>query len=308
MASIGLFEAFLALFCFLIVNYFLNKKPFDFLHIKKTLQSYPWNWPFYGMTPGLLVRIHRINDSVEVLENSNMTFPFKGPWFAGKNVLITVDPANIQHIVSSNFSNYIKGAEFQEIFEVYGDGIINSDAERASKLKKCYQALLHHQGFQKDSMSVTTSKLKDVLLPLFNHFSEAGTVVDLQDVFRRFTFDTTLVTITGSDPRSLSIDMHENEFVKALDDVAEAIVYRHFTLRFMWNLQKWIGFGPEKKMVEADAIIDRVCAKYISAKRDEIQQGTQDGATSWFYFSHEARTGSERDKQFNRLRSKPVPP
>ncbi|KAF3544031.1 hypothetical protein DY000_02009142 [Brassica cretica] len=70
------------------------------------------------MTPGLLVRIHRINDSVEVLENSNMTFPFKGPWFAGKDVLITVDPANIQHIVTSNFSNYIKGAEFQEIFEV----------------------------------------------------------------------------------------------------------------------------------------------------------------------------------------------
>ncbi|XP_048605788.1 alkane hydroxylase MAH1-like [Brassica napus] len=187
------------------------------------------------MTPGLLVRIHRINDSVEVLENSNMTFPFKGPWFAGKDVLITVDPANIQHIVTSNFSNYIKGAEFQEIFEVCGDGIINSDADRASKLKKCYQALLRHQGFQRDSMSITTRKLNDV---------------------------------------SLSIELRENEFVKALDDVAEAIVYRHFTLRFMRNLQKWIGFGPEKKMVEADAIIDRVCAKYISAKRDEIQQGT----------------------------------
>nr|VDC98462.1 unnamed protein product [Brassica oleracea] len=118
------------------------------------------------MTPGLLVRIHRINDSVEVLENSNMTFPFKGPWFAGKDVLITVDPANIQHIVTSNFSNYIKGAEFQEIFEVCGDGIINSDADRASKLKKCYQALLRHQGFQRDSMSITTRKLNDVLLPL----------------------------------------------------------------------------------------------------------------------------------------------
>ncbi|KAF3533570.1 hypothetical protein DY000_02042466 [Brassica cretica] len=123
-------------------------------------------------------------------------------------------------------------------------------------------------------MSITTRKLNDVLLPLFNHLSEAGTVVDLQDVFRRFTFDTTLVTITGSDPRSLSIEMRENEFVKALDDVAEANVYRHFTLRFMRNLQKWIGFGPEKKMVEADATIDRVCAKYISVKRDEIQQGT----------------------------------
>ncbi|KAJ4880113.1 hypothetical protein Rs2_37167 [Raphanus sativus] len=224
------------------------------------------------MFPGLLVRIHRINDSVEVLENSNMTFPFKGPWFAGKDVLITVDPANIQHIVSSNFSNYIKGEEFKEIFEVYRDGLVNSDGDRASKLKKCYQALLHDQGFQRLSTSATTSKLKDVLLPLFDHFAEEGTVVDLQDVFRRFTFDTALVTITGSDRRYLSTEMREDEFVKAFEDVGEAIVYRHLTPRFFWKLQKWIGFGPEKKMVEAEALIDRVCAKYILAKRDELQQ------------------------------------
>ncbi|KAG2319069.1 hypothetical protein Bca52824_012282 [Brassica carinata] len=225
-----------------------------------------------------------------------MTFPFKGPWFTGKDILITVDPANIHHIVTSNFSNYIKGAEFQEIFEVYVDGLVNSDAERASNLKKCYQALLHHHGFQRLSMSATTSKLKDVLLPLFNHFAEEGTVVDLQDVFRRFTFDTTLVTITGSDPRSLSIDMHEDEFVKALDDVAEAIVYRHFTLRFIQNLQKWIGFGPEKKMQEADAIIDHI-TKYelLDSFDDQFLRGvilglilagrdTMASALSWFFW------------------------
>ncbi|CAH8369307.1 unnamed protein product [Eruca vesicaria subsp. sativa] len=246
-----------------MVYYYLNKK---------TFQSSLWNWPILGMSPGLLVRIQRIHESAEVLENSNMTFPFKGPWFSGSDILVTVDPANIHHIMSSNFSNYIKGEDFQEIFGFFGDGIINSDAERASKLKKCYHALLHHQGFQRLSMSATTSKLRDVLLPLFNHFAEEGTVVDLQDVFRRFTFDTTLVTITGSDPRTLSIEMREDEFVKAFDTVGEAIVYRHLTPRFFWKVQKWIGFGPEKKMVEADAIIDRVCSKYISAKRDEITQ------------------------------------
>ncbi|KAF8098518.1 hypothetical protein N665_0264s0022 [Sinapis alba] len=73
MDFIGLFGAFLASFCFLIVYNFLNKKTFGYLRIKKTLQSYPWNWPILGMFPGLLMRINRINDSVEVLENSNMT-------------------------------------------------------------------------------------------------------------------------------------------------------------------------------------------------------------------------------------------
>ncbi|KAF3533571.1 hypothetical protein DY000_02042467 [Brassica cretica] len=54
-------------FAFLSSIIFQNKKPFDFLHIKKTLQSYPWNWPVLGISPGFLMRIHRINDSVEVL-------------------------------------------------------------------------------------------------------------------------------------------------------------------------------------------------------------------------------------------------
>ncbi|CAH2060253.1 unnamed protein product [Thlaspi arvense] len=284
MASIGLFEAFLAFFSFLVLYYFLNKKPFDYLHIKKTLQSYPWNWPIVGMSPGFLVRIHRIGDSVEVLENSNMTFPLKGPWFVGMDTLVTVDPTNIHHIMNSNFSNYIKGPEFQETFEFFGDGLVNSDAEGCSYRRKCYQVMLHHQGFQRFSMSTTRSKLKDVLLPLFNHFAEEGTVVDLQDVFRRFTFDTTLVTITGSDPRSLSIEMREDEFVEALVDVEETIVYRNLIPRSFWKLQKWIGFGQEKRMVEAGAIIDRVCAKYISAKRDEIQQGISDHEDVFTFF------------------------
>ncbi|CAN6916467.1 unnamed protein product [Brassica oleracea] len=245
------------------------KKPFSYLPFQKTPKSYPWNWPVLGMLPGVLVRLHRIYDcSVEVLENSNLTFQFKGPWFSGMDILVTVVPANIHYILSSNFSNYIKGPEFQEIFEAYGDGIINSDSELWRNLRKSSQVIFSHQNFSK---STTRSKLKDGLLPLLSHFADEEMVVDLQDVFQRFMFDTTFIFITGSDPRSLSIEMPEVEFAKALDDVGEAIVYRHITPRFLWKLQKWIGIGTEKKMMKANAVLDRVCAKYISAKREEIR-------------------------------------
>ncbi|XP_010437072.1 PREDICTED: alkane hydroxylase MAH1-like isoform X1 [Camelina sativa] len=273
MASIGFFEAFIAFLCFLIFSYFLIKKPFYYFLIKKTLQSYPWNWPLLGMFPGLLVRMNRIYDGVEVLENSNLTFPFKGPWFTGMDILVTVDPSNIRHIMSSNFSNYIKGPKFQEIFDVYGDGIINVDAERWNELKKCYQAMVHRQGFQKFAINTTRNKLKDGLLPLFSHFAEEGTVFDLQDVFQRFMFDTTLVTVTGSDPQSLSIEMPEDEFMKALRDVEVTILYRHLIPRFIWKLQYRMGLGQEKKLIEADATFERLSEKYISAKRNEIRQG-----------------------------------
>ncbi|CAF2091801.1 unnamed protein product [Brassica napus] len=272
MASIGLYETLIAFFIFLTFCFLFNKKHFSYLLIQRTLKSYPWNWPVLGMLPGVLVRLHRIYDcSVEVLENSNLTFQFKGPWFAGMDILVTVYPANIHYILSSNFSNYIKGPEFQEIFEAFGDGIINSDLELWRNIRKASQVIFSHQKYQNFSKSTTRSKLKDGLLPLLSHFADEEIVVDLQDVFQRFMFDTTFIFITGSDPRSLSVEMPEVEFAKALDDVGEAIVYRHITPRFLWKLQKWFGIGTEKKMVKANAVLDRVCAKYISAKREEIR-------------------------------------
>ncbi|KAH0893897.1 LOW QUALITY PROTEIN: hypothetical protein HID58_056326 [Brassica napus] len=183
-------------------------------YIKKTL-CYPWNWPVLGMLPAIIMWYKRIDVLIWVLEKSNMTFLFKGPWFTRMDLLFTVDPANIQHILSSNFTNYIKGPEMKEIFDVYGDAIFTADGELWRNIRMSSMVMFNHQGFQNFSMSITTSKLKDVLLPLFSHYSEEGTVVDLQDVFGRFMLDTTLLAITGSDPQSLSIEMPEVEFAKA---------------------------------------------------------------------------------------------
>ncbi|ESQ45918.1 hypothetical protein EUTSA_v10010970mg [Eutrema salsugineum] len=277
MASISLFEASIVFFSFLIFYLFLIKKPFDYILIKKTFQSYPWNWPVLGMFPGLLVRLNRIYDGVEVLENYNMTLPFKGPWFTGMDILVTVDPANIHHIMTSSYSNYIKGPNFQEVFEIFGNGLLNSDSERCNNLRKCYQAMLHDQRFQTFSIFATRSKLKDELLPLFDHFADEGTVVDFQDVFRRFTFDTSIITIGASDPKSLSVQMANDEFVNALEDVEVAIIYRHMMPRFLWKLQKKMGLGQEKKLIEADAVFDRLCGKYVTDKRDEIRHHSNNG-------------------------------
>ncbi|CAN7027488.1 unnamed protein product [Brassica rapa subsp. trilocularis] len=257
--------------CFLILYYLLFKKRYvRFLR----------NLPVLRMLPGLLMTLHRIHDfTVKILEFSGMTFLFKGPPFAGMDMLLTADPDNIHHIMSSNFSNYIKGPGLQEIFDVFGDGIFTTDSEMWKNLRKSIQSMLHHQEFQRFSMSTMTSKLKSGLVPLLNHFAEEGTAVDLQDVFGRLTFDTTLILITGSDPRSLSIEMHEDELAKALDDTGKGILSRHVKPRFLWKMQNWMGLGQEKKMSQASATFDRVCSKYISAKREEIlrSQGVLNG-------------------------------
>ncbi|RIA04650.1 hypothetical protein BRARA_K01095 [Brassica rapa] len=251
--------------CFLILLHFFIKKP--------NMSFITTNWPLIGMLPGLFMVLHRVYDfTVELLESSNLTFQFKGPWLSGMDMLATVDPANIHYMLSSNFLNYNKGPEFKEIFDVFEDVIFNVDAELWYNSRKAAEGILRHQGFPRVSMSATRRKLKNGLVPVFDHFAKEGMVMNLQDVFRRFTFDTSMGLITGSDPTTLSIDMPENEFYKALTEAIDGILYRKIKPRFLWKLQRWMRLGIEKKMLEASDIFYRVCAKYISAKREEVRR------------------------------------
>ncbi|KAL1224439.1 Alkane hydroxylase MAH1 [Cardamine amara subsp. amara] len=264
MALLTLLEVSISFLCFsFLFGYFLiSKKPHRF---------FPTNWPFLGMLPGLLVEIHRVYDYMtEVLEASNLTYHFKGPWFGGLDMLITVDPANIYHIMSSNFANYPKGSEFKKIFDVLGDGIFNADSELWKDLRKSAQSLMSHQEFHRFTLRTSMSKLEKGLVPLLDHVAEKKLVVDLQDLFQRFTFDTTFVLATGFDPRCLSIEMPEIEFAKALDEAEEAIFFRYVKPEMVWKMQRLIGFGDELRMKKAHSTFDRVCFKCIASKRDQI--------------------------------------
>ncbi|KAL1190301.1 Alkane hydroxylase MAH1 [Cardamine amara subsp. amara] len=266
MALISLFEISIAFFCFLLFRYFLiNKKPHRLV---------PTNWPFLGMIPGLLVEIHRVYDFVtDILEVTNLTYPCIGPTFAGLDMLVTVDPANIHHIMSSNFVNYPKGPEFKKLFDILGDGIFNADSDLWKDLRKSAQSMMMNPEFQKFSLATSLNKLEKGLVPLLDHVAKEQVAVDLEDVFQRFTFDTTFVLATGYDPGCLSVEMPEIEFARALDDAEEAIFFRHIKPEILWKLQSLIGLGDEKKMTNARRTLDRVCSKYIASKRDELSRG-----------------------------------
>ncbi|CAH2075977.1 unnamed protein product [Thlaspi arvense] len=266
MALISLFEISIAFFCFLAFRYFLtNKKPHP---------RCPTNWPFLGMIPGLLAEIHRVYDSVtEILEVTNLTYLCIGPCFSGLDMLVTVDPANIHHIMSSNFSNYPKGPEFKKLFDVLGDGIFNADSELWKDLRKSAQSMMMSPEFQRFSLATSLSKLEKGLVPLLDHVAKEKLVVDLEDIFQRFTFDTTCVLATGYDPGCLSVEMPEIEFARALDDAEEAIFFRHVKPEILWKMQSFIGLGDEKKMNKARMTFDRVCSKYIASKRSEVSRG-----------------------------------
>ncbi|KAG6746402.1 hypothetical protein POTOM_050942 [Populus tomentosa] len=236
----------------------------------------PKNWPLIGMLPGLLIRVHRFHDWVtDVLEQSKCTFQFKGPWFGDMDILVTADPANVHYIMSSNFSNFEKGSDFNKRFDILGDGIINADRDLWKNQRKVAQALVNHRLFYQRLVKTIQDKVERGLIPVLEQVYKQSLVLDLQDLFQRFTFDATCVIVTGFDPGCLSMDLPEVAFSKAIDNAMEAIFYRHVLPESTWRLQRWLGIGKEKKLKKARETLDRIIAEIISMKREELSKGNR---------------------------------
>ncbi|CAH1421880.1 unnamed protein product [Lactuca virosa] len=274
----GYFELILAALCYYCLTGFRQRR------------RIMTDWPFLAMLPALVRNISTIHDRcAKVLNHTGGTFLFKGPRFFQMNMLATVDPADIHHIMSSNFLNFPKGEEFKEIFEILGDGIFNSDYELWRSHRKLTSALINNMKFLRFVSRMNTEKVAKGLIPVLDYVASKGVVVDMQDVFQRLTFDTTCMFVTGYDPGCLSVDFKDVPFSRAMDDAEEAIFARHIIPKSVWKLQRWLGIGKEKKLKEASETLDDVIGGLISRKRKDLSQGfvskgrdTTSSSLTWF--------------------------
>ncbi|KAJ6288977.1 hypothetical protein OIU76_024876 [Salix suchowensis] len=92
------------------------------------------------------------------------------------------------------------GSMFSRIFDILGDGIFNADSHEWKSQRKLAHSLINHQQFQRFLVKSSWNKVERGLIPVLEHVAKQGSVVDLQDVFQRFTFDITSVLVTGFDP------------------------------------------------------------------------------------------------------------
>ncbi|KAL0363032.1 UNVERIFIED_CONTAM: Alkane hydroxylase MAH1 [Sesamum calycinum] len=227
--------------------------------------SVPTNWPLVGMLPWLLRISRRVHSSVTQLMNEcGGTFELKGPWFCNMDMLITSDPANVHHIFSRNFSNYPKGPEFRKIFDLLGDGIFNADFELWELHRRTTHSFFSHATFHTLLGRAVWGKVETGLLPVLDSFLIQGIAVDLQDILQRFAFDNICKLVLDYDPQSLSIDLPYIPCEKAFNDTVGPLLHRHIVPESFWKLQKWLGVGKERKLMEAWKACDEFIYPHIT--------------------------------------------
>ncbi|KAL2941870.1 Noroxomaritidine synthase [Bienertia sinuspersici] len=135
-----------------------------------------------------------------------MTFLYKGPWFTNMRVLATVDPNNLQYILTKHPENFLKGSKLSEIFDEFlGEGIFNSESSTWNFHRKLAQSFLNHPNFFHTLTHIAWEKVENGLIPILDHASKHQIEVDLQDILLRFMYDTLSAFMMEYDPRSLSM-------------------------------------------------------------------------------------------------------
>ncbi|KAL3357372.1 hypothetical protein AABB24_017863 [Solanum stoloniferum] len=238
---------------------------------KWTKTSKPTYWPIIGMLPGFVHNAHRIHSFfTDLLLETTSNFEFRGPIFANMDMLFTSDPANIHHILSRNFSNYPKGPEFREIFDILGNGIFNVDSELWEIHRKTTMSLMNHAKFQTLLQRNIWDTIVTGIVPTLDIFAKQDTPVDLQDIFQRFSFDTISKLLLDHNPNSLSVNLPYVPCEKAFNDMVDALLYRHVLPESCWKLQKWLRIGKEKNLMNAWEALDQFIYPAISKRQEKL--------------------------------------
>ncbi|KAJ3690068.1 hypothetical protein LUZ61_019232 [Rhynchospora tenuis] len=245
----------ISLFIYYFFHYFVSSK--------QKQPIVPICWPVVGMMPALIFNIHDLHAwATRILHVTRCNFFFNSGWL-GMNLFGTCDPLNIQHIFTSNFQNYPKGEDFSDIFDILGDGILNSDGDvwRTQRVKM--QQLISHSCFRAYVAKSSQDKVEKALLPFLAHAAKQGHAIDLQDVCLRFTFDITTKLVFGVDPNGLSIGLPTIPFARAMDDAMVSLLFRHAMPVVIWKLLQKLNLGAEKKLANARKVIDRFVEETI---------------------------------------------
>lgn len=185
------------------------------------------------------------------------------------NNTITANPDNVEYMLSTSFHNFPKGKPFSAILgDFLGRGIFNVDGSFWRFQRKMVSLELGRVSTRAYSFQVVNQEIHRRLLPLMEGVSVGGGVLDLQDVFRRFSFDCISRFSFGLDPKCLELSLPLSEFTVAFDLASRLSAERALaTSPMVWKVKRLLNLGSERELRRAIKTIHVVARDFIRQRR-----------------------------------------
>ncbi|KAI0400446.1 cytochrome P450 alkane hydroxylase [Xylaria palmicola] len=180
----------------------------------------------------------------------------------------TVDPANLEAMFSTNFSDWSFGPRRDITFPMFGDGIFTQEGDAWKHSREILRPQLAYREYE--DLELFREPVEDLLQIL----PKTGGVVDLQPLFFRLTLDVTTAFLFGKSIHSLLTpkDSKEQTFAQAFDTAQSYVASRFRLLDLYWLIggREWRDACAKVQMF-ADQIIDE------NLSNSETTDGQNDG-------------------------------
>lgn len=139
----------------------------------------------------------------------------------GRRAILTIEPENIKTVLSLKFKDYGISFRLAPFKPLLGEGIFDTDGEHWASSRA-----LIRPSFARDQVADLTS-LENLIQDLFLLLPRDGkSVVDLQELFFRYTVDSATEFLFGESVGTLKKTQSEPEFAQAFHYAQRAVIVR----------------------------------------------------------------------------------
>nr|AGT16154.1 hypothetical protein SHCRBa_046_L16_R_150 [Saccharum hybrid cultivar R570] len=193
--------------------------------------------------------------------------------------IYTVEPANVEYILKTNFANYGKGVMTHDVLEdLLGDGIFNVDGAKWRHQRKAASHEFSTRVLRDNSSGVFRDTAAELAGIVAAAAAATGEKLDMQDLLMRSTLDSIFKVGFGVSLGVLSgcSDEGAAAFARAFDDANEQVLYRFFDLS--WKLKRLLNISSEAAMKRSIRTIDGFVYGVIDRKIEQMGTDQQEFA------------------------------
>ncbi|KAA8542129.1 hypothetical protein F0562_023281 [Nyssa sinensis] len=239
-----------------------------------SINGRPQSYPLLGCLISFYKNRRRLLDWYTSLLSESPTQTIVVNRLGARRTIVTANPDNVEYVLKTNFNNYPKGKPFTEILgDLLGYGIFNVDGELWNTQRKLASHEFSMKSLREFVVKTLEDEVKNRLVPLLESVAdESDKVLDLQDVLKRFAFDTVCKVSLGMDPCCLDLSRPLPPLVKAFDTASEISAMRGMApIYAVWKIKRVLNVGSEKRLKDAVELVHGSVAEIIESKKEKLE-------------------------------------
>ncbi|KAI9010412.1 cytochrome P450 [Phycomyces nitens] len=230
--------------------------------------------PLVGHLFNMLMNKHRILELQQEAFDSTKSLTLVMSSLGLPPGIITIDPRNVEHVLKTNFANYVKGEWFNYCTEhLLGHGIFNANGEQWRWQRKAASLIFNVKNFRDQFTDVFMDEIEIMCSETLDKAVESGEVIDLHDQMYRFTLDS--FVHLGFGVQLDSLRTKEEVTFAASFDACQHYSFEKFANPFVdyFNAIDKITHPWKKTINQHIKTIDDFASSVISKRRAELALG-----------------------------------